>query len=278
MTDRGRSILALSPNILEALRLLDPAHNPFVMSTSERIFFLYLLLDSDGDLIAHLYRRLLQRERFARAEAGEALADALASLREERLGRTTTGMGQEAVRKMRQIENTIRKQGGREGMGARESFATPRIEPLVDCGVLSKPSKGIYSYEFTADGKRFLRGLTEAPSAHAFIQSRFAAYVVDVTKLAGTPNDQRTTMKYVARGYGMIRHGLGYVSVRELAALAIALAASDSISGFEISDVEEAVLETARDRGAKFIRVTKSRGGVGSYQVRFSHALLEELV
>ena len=274
LTDRGRAVLALAPDVLGLFRSYDTTRNPFDMSTAERAFFLYVILESDGDVIASLYRRLLSRDGFTRGEAGEATADSLAELRTDRLMKRSSGKAREAVRKMREIEKAI-EDADPKSMGPRESFATPRTEPLVDCGVLRKPNGRDYVYDFTPGGKRFLSTLIESPSATSFIDERLGGATSDLFEATTTMKDESTILRYVARGYKMIRRGLGYLSLRELSALAIALAADEGVGGIELKDIEASILDAARSRGATAVRVTKSRG-VGSFQARFSQAILEE--
>ena len=193
LTDRGRAVLALAPDVLGLFRSYDATRNPFDMSTAERAFFLYVILESDGDVIASLYRRLLSRDGFTRGEAGDATADSLAELRTDRLKKRSSGRALEAVRKMRAIEKAI-DDADPKRLGPRESFATHRTEPLVDCGVLRKPNGGDWAYDFTPGGKRFLSTLIESPSATSFIDERLGGAISDLFEATTTVKDDFTIL------------------------------------------------------------------------------------
>jgi hypothetical protein len=131
---------------------------------------LYCFLDADGDFLSALFRRLLGTQRFTRADAASAAIDALEELRNSRLKNASAGRLLELRTKMDKTISAMRNQRQGGGLGPRESVATPRTEPLVDCGILSKPHADKYEYCFSAWGRTFLHALTSADSVTRFLE------------------------------------------------------------------------------------------------------------
>ena len=152
LTDRGRVFLSIcGPD-----RFTNPLeHNPLRFSLSEQFVALYCLLAVDGDFIAALYRQLLPSTRtFTRADAGEAAVQAIESILSGPLKGVGVGRNQELRLKAEKTLAAMKKQGS--GLGPRESVATPRTEPLVDCGLISKPDPRPLRLRSNRVGTRFL--------------------------------------------------------------------------------------------------------------------------
>lgn len=260
LTDRGRVLLMSGIELSE----FGTRGNPFHLSVAERYVSLFTLLDSDGDLLTAMYRELLARSSFTRADAGECAVKALEELRKVRMKNRGAGSSQEIRARMDRTIAAAKKQSG-SGLGPRESIATPRTEPLVDCGILTKPRSDSYEYRFTDWGRSFLSALALADSVSDFVEQHLSAAVESLT--GQSVCSDFPPLEVVARPYSRLRSGLGYVSIRELALAATADALTMARAPlFEISKIEESLRRAAGDRGRE-VRMAHGRTG-GLAQVR----------
>jgi hypothetical protein len=280
LTDRGRALLEVSPETSDSFRRFSLESNPFLLAPSQRFMFIYAIMDADGDVLRRAYGSLVQNSRvFTREDVGRSVADALEALYRERLGRTTVGKELQEVLKMREIVEAVRKQieakkESNTGMGPVESVSTPRVEPLVDCGILAKPERTTYAYELTEGGRGFLEMLARTPSVGEFIDNQLASAVAGALQLHRRTVTMEDTLTWVAVAYNSIISGLGYFSVREVAALAIAKTVAQGFVAFEITDAMRAVLEAARKYGRE-VRLSKARDGETLF--RLSRTMLQTL-
>jgi hypothetical protein len=262
-TDRGRVLLLAGRGLSGRSSETSPT-NPLLLNRSEQYVSLFCLLDADGDLFTAIYRHLLGRPTFTRADVGEISVEALKELRMVRLKNVSAGPLQQLRARIDRTIAAAQKQSG-SGLGPKESIATPRTEPLVDCGILSKPHPDRYEYSFTKWGKAFLTELTLAPSVGNFLECRLSGVMASLT------GHQRGTglppVRTLARCYAELRTGLGYVSLRELSLAAIAEGLSvDGAELFEITEIEQ-TLKKAASQNDRYVRLALGRTG-GIAQVR----------
>jgi hypothetical protein len=269
LTDRGRVFLSIngSDRFTDLLE-----RNPLILSVSEQFVALYCLLAVDGDFIAALYRPLLVGHgTFTRADAGEAAMRALQDIQNGPLKTVGVGRNQELRLKVEKTLSAMKKQG--HGLGPKESVATPRTEPLVDCGLITKPDPDRYEYALTNWGRVFLQELCAAKTADAFLDTRFVAAFSarESRKMEGAA----PPIEIVARPYGQLRSGLGYVSLRELALLSIAELFNTERHGlWEITAVEQ-VLRHAASENVLRVRIAAGRTG-GMSQVRIDQRVFDQ--
>ena len=262
LTDRGRVLLNANPVNAEPISQVD-GPNPLKLHLSERYVFLYSLIDADGDFLIALYSRLLERNSFTRTDAGAVALTALEDLRNSRLRKISAGPLQGVRGRVERAITSIKNQK-RGGLGPKESIATPRTEPLVDCGVLMKPITDKYEYCFSPWGRQFLTQLVSAPSVEAFLETGLS---LSLAMLTGQPVNAMPLVGVVAPSYTNMRTGLGYVSLRELAVATIAdCLGQQSRSLFEIAAIEES-LKRAASTQSKHVRLAVGRTG-GIAQVR----------
>ena len=264
LTDRGRVVLLCGDsNSTEP----SPASstNPLLLTLPERYVFMYCLLDADGDFLAAMFRRLLSKEIFARVDAATAALEALEELRSTRLKHVSAGRLLELRLKMDKTISAMRNQRQGGGLGPRESVATPRTEPLVDCGILSKPQADKYEYNFSTWGRTFLEELTSVDSVTHFLENGLSHGFASLT--CQRVNNGLPELRIVEHAYTDLRSGLGYVSLRELSLLTVAqLLYSPAYSLVEIARVEDA-LKRASSESGRMVRLALGRSG-GIAQVR----------
>ncbi len=260
LTDRGR-VLQLAGSLLSDQEVKS-LRNPLFLSLPERYVFLFCLIDVDGDFLAEMYRLLLDKQMFTRAEAGEIAATALHHLRDRRLKNPSTGLMQQLRTKLDKAIEAMRNQRG-TGLGPKESIATPRTEPLVDCGILSKPNPEKYEYSFTDWGRSFLTELISREPISDFLNSHFSSAI---SVLTDQSLSEKPELIDIEQPYQQLKAGIGYVSLQELGVLSVAHALSSPARKlFEINSVEEVLKSTASqtDRQVRF-----ALGGAGGKQVR----------
>ena len=274
ITDRGKALLRLRSGGLRYLHEYDPVSNPFLLTVGERYFFLYCVLDADGDLIQRVFSSLLTREApFTRSDVGEIAADSLVRLSDERLRRVLSGQTRTIASRMTATVESVRNRSG-AGMGPRESVATPRTEPLVDCGLLCRADPTAYSYRVTDEGREFATEMVQSRSIDEFLEARLAACTAKLANL-DLPAGTNEVFPYIARSYALLRSGLGYCSIREVALLAVSMALDRQSRLFELCEAERAIAEAARRYGRE-VRFTKSRQGDIAL-VRIAPRVLAEL-
>ena len=161
-------------------------------------------------------------------------------------------------------------------MGPSESVATPRTEPLVDCGIFERTGRNSYNYLISEKGRQFASALVEAHSIDSVLENGLAQWSVHLSNGGNAPRDKTGAMRpFIAKGYSLLRSGLGYCSIREVAVMATAMAIDEGACSFELADVENVISELARNHG-RDVRFTKSRQGEIA-QVRISPRVLAEL-
>ena len=275
LTDRGKVLLQLSGHFEGNGRTFNRDVNPYLLTPGQRFFFCYCLLDLDGDLIQGIFSSISGTQRsFTRSEVGDIAADVLKSLSVHRLARAMSGQERRIKDRIAATVKSISNQRG-AGMGPRESVATPRTEPLVDCGILERTHPSTYSYRLTEKGQPFLEALAQARSLGIFVETALAKWFVQPS-IDQSPCgcSSMTVRNYVARSYILLRSGLGYCSIREVSLFAVAMAIDESSCIFEIADAEREIYEAARENG-KDVRLTKSRQG-DIAQVRIAPRILAE--
>lgn len=258
LTDRGRVLVLAGRD--QAAR----TPNSLLLTLPEKYILLFCILDADGDFISALYSQLLDRTEFTRNDAAELVLGTLQSIRSSRtVSRVNSGQFQEYRRRLDKAIEAVKSQSG-DGLGPKESIVTPRLEPLVDCGILMKPSADRYEYVFSNWGRSFLTSVASADSITAFLGTALAAAMAAATDGVLVT---RPAMRDLEPAYSGLKSGMGYVSLQELALLASAQAVSSPEKRvFEINATEQ-LLREAASIGDRRVRFAAGRMG-GPSQVR----------
>ena len=280
LTDRGKSVLKLGEESLSSVRQFNKDQNPMLLTPGEQLFFLYCILDTDGDLIKTLFSNIINKglqKEFTRETIGIEVANALEYLVSPKMRRLTSGAARTIVKRMDSTIYSIRTLG----QSPKEHFGTPRTEPLVDCGLLKKPEKADYRYCFSREGDVFIKGLINAPSVSSFISTELAFYASKLLKeelKPFSPNDESLKMvgKMLAQSYLALRSGLGYCSIREVALLTACQIFQQQSIFIEINDIESIIWGLSQQH-SHGIRFTRSRRGDLSL-MRIEMKLVKELI
>lgn len=144
--------------------------NPFELSNEQRYFLMHQLLIADGDFLIPWVGRLIgrfQAAEFSYLEAGEeipAVFERLAAAFEPVAYLDTDRQDLAAVESARQrIETEISVRKEKEGSGSRrDQTSVPRLEWLVDLGVLDRTDRNLLTYRFSGAGTAVAHALTDA--------------------------------------------------------------------------------------------------------------------
>ncbi len=268
LTERGKVLLAIKSNGNVTLDLETSDENPYLLVPSEKYFFLYCLLDVDGDIVKRLYKKLiLHTGRFGKNDVSNYMIKSLEELRDEmkkrRLNVTYRPMAT-------QINSTI------EAIKNKSDQAiAPRLEPFVDCGLIKRSSRRDIMYETTSDTRRFIENLNHSSSIDEFLNESLAVNTVGLLGLKYTKNVELVP-RYMTRSYTRLKSGIGYCSIRDLALLAVAYSIGDGYGIFEMGDVQRTILDFAGKYGTS-VRFTKDRQGNVAL-VKFDSNLIRELI
>lgn len=268
LTDRGKILPILAAQVVAppAGKPIMEA-NPFIISGGERFFFLYSLLEADGDILKRLYNDLL----LSNAEIGvgnvrESMLNILKGLAGESVhlrGRISSPTDSETISDM---IKTLERDS--------DQIVIPRIEPLVDCGIVARTNRQHYSYKPMQNTARFFEFLNGFASIGDFLEKGLASATYGLLGIQSTATTRRIP-HYLADSYLRMRSGLGYCSIRELAILAAAKAVDEHAVCFEIDDVEQELSSLSKEYGPK-VRFTKNRQGQIAL-VRIDRQLAERL-
>jgi hypothetical protein len=266
LTERGKVLLALQTNSSNLFSSEKPDENPYLLTPSDKYFFLFCLLDVDGDIIKRLYRRLvLHSGPFSKNETSDYMIESLAELKDEIKKRRSYIAYSTLSNK---INSTI------EVIKNTDQVIVPRLEPFVDCGLLRRSSQQNIEYEATSNANLFIENLNLSGSIDEFINENLAVNTVDLLGLQFKKNLELLP-RYIARSYTRLRSGIGYCSIKDLAILAVAYSIGDGFGIFEIGDVERAIIDFYRRRGTN-VRFTKNRQGNVAF-VKFDNNFIREI-
>jgi len=272
LTERGKVLLAIQPSGNDIFDSEKPDENPYLLTPSEKYFFFYCLLDVDGDLIKKLYKRLiLHIGPFSNSKASgyvinDYMIKSLVELKDEiKRRRLNITYGSIAT----QINNTIEAIRNKS-----DQAVVPRLEPLVDCGLIRRSSQQNIEYETTSNTRLFIENLNRSSSVDEFLNESLAVNTADLLGLKYTKNLELVP-RYMTRSYTRLKSGIGYCSIRDLALLAVAYSIGDGSGTFEVGDVQRTILDFARKYGTS-VRFTKDRQGNVAL-VKFDSSLIREL-
>jgi hypothetical protein len=273
LTDRGRALERAARPAITALRNgeLDP--NPFLLTPGSRALILYALLDADADFVRAIYRVVLRElgPEFTRPTFGERLPDACRALRSEWIPKARTAALQGKLARLEKlaalIDRPVKEQRTWGGGRPRDQTGTLRIEPYVDLGLVTRPSRSKYDYRLSPGQRRFFENLIGAEDADSFLdEALFRSFLESQNDLKEPKRlNSDDVWARIRDAYTEMKSGLGYESFREVVLLAIArLVDEDEGMYFEVGDGIRAI--RARQKAdPKAVRFGVARGGALTY-------------
>lgn len=147
-----------------------PDGNPFELNHEQTYFLVHQVLAADGDFLLPWIGRLLGRfgaNKFGYLEAGEEIPSVLERMAAgfEPVAYLDSDRQQLAAVESarRRIESEISTKKEREGSGSRrDQTSVPRLEWLVDLGVLDRVGRDLLTYRFTEPGQALATALSRA--------------------------------------------------------------------------------------------------------------------
>lgn len=284
----GRGLLAGEE--AEAFRSISLDVNPLSLTLGQRVQFLYLLVDKDGDFLIPFVEALSSAfgtGAFSYLDAGEVLPEVLGGLLRRFMGAGYSRAEREQLKQLRSalasIEEAIAGRFEKLGSGSRREQTTiPRMEWLIDLGLAEKapPEGTARRYRLTDTGRAFCVGFSAAYEGYVKVKypEEAVATLLDhdfFTLVQGlySAEEARITcptdiVEYLSPAYRILSGVSGYCVIRPLLLLANARYLHEGRPVVEYGDVLSAVEEAFRaDPDRVYYTVTR-RGS--DYQLRLS--------
>lgn len=163
-TELGELLMVLQ-NQNEKNALWEPPQNPITLTKADQTLFIFSLLKNDGDFLIPFMQALIKHfgdNTFTSIEAGNLIPDVIEEILQRFTGAVYTSSDQEEYLKLKdaktEISKNIERKAETEGFGSRrEQTAVPRLEWLVDSGILSRIEGQKYRYLLTPRGREFTK-------------------------------------------------------------------------------------------------------------------------
>ncbi|MFX0194896.1 MAG: hypothetical protein ACFFCW_02145 [Candidatus Hodarchaeota archaeon] len=152
--------------------LWEPPQNPIVLTRGEQVLFVFSLLKNDGDFLIPFMHALIKyfgEKTFSYLDAGNLIPDVIEEILQRFTGAVFTSSDREEYLKLKaaksEITKNIEKKAETKGFGSRrEQTAVPRLEWLVDLGILSRAEDQRYRY-------------SSFPRSREFIECAYSSYL-----------------------------------------------------------------------------------------------------
>ena len=162
-TDLGE-LLAVIQGRNNTNLLWEPPRNPLILSKGDQIFFAFCLLRKDGDFLIPFMHALVNHfgeKTFSYLDAGNLIPDIIEEILQRFAGAVYTSSDREEYLKLKaaktEITKNIERKAKKEGFGSRrEQTAVPRLEWLVDLGILSRAESQRYRYSSVPRSREFI--------------------------------------------------------------------------------------------------------------------------
>jgi hypothetical protein len=264
----------MPPSEVSAFKEYRAEENPYFLTLAQKVFFLFCLISSDGDVVKRLYAKLRQvTQEFSRATAGDMLARVFREMGLEFKGSAVAAGDVSALRKWQEYARMIEQQPRTSHSGVREQRVTLRLEAFVDLGWLVKDDPSKYAYRFSPAGLCFSEKLMCAIDVGAFLQSSFFEAATECFGCgAARAEASDEILESVVPAYLLLRSDLGYSPLFEMLLLANLRALEEGRGRFfELRSGVEAVRAWQRQYPDDVRFSVDSRGDIR--YVRFGEAL-----
>lgn len=184
---------------------------------------LFSFLEADSDLVRMLYPVIAERDNeFTDYEVGDLIGELLSNYL-SRVEKSATSMkDRTAISKLKKTAAKIKEWENKEyaGVGARDEWATLRLEPFVDIGLLRKPDKFAYKYAFTEGGRRFSSHLKMSDNVDTFLTDKFVGAAAQLFDLQASPiTDSTEALDFLKDSNRLLANNIGYSDVTDTALL-----------------------------------------------------------
>lgn len=211
LTPKGYVLkMLMKEDYSQALEQYSPSLNPFLIDDKEKILFLYLILENDGDVLRRFLPKLEDLNGiFDRTIAGQPVRETLGEILEE--ASTSDSEDPETLERLQRIARVkeeldrqweLEKTSGKRKPGQREHQVTWRLESLADLGLLSKEKAHLHKYDFSESGHRLCHELRNLSDVGEYLGSRFFESMNDVFDIGARPARSSAVIeRHLVRGY-----------------------------------------------------------------------------
>ena len=277
---RGQSFLSLvsSDEIKEfgksVTKQVDRGSNPLLLTIPQKILLLFSFIEGDGDVLKPLYKRLLQTsEEFLDREVGGFLPDIYRDIIKENRSKARSGDDLLKIQKLLDTADKIQRWTKVKRTGGKDILTdsiTPRLEPLVDLGLLSKPDPFAYRYQINDATKKFFDSLINSENIDHFLKHSFFNGINEAFSLKRKDQpDTDVILSTIQKAYDILKSPLGYVPILEVTLLAGIYSLTEVGTFFEISQATDTLKSLQKER-PELVRFNVDRWGVLTF-VKFSN-------
>jgi hypothetical protein len=243
-------------------------HNPMELTPDVRYFLAHAVVSADGDFLIPWVHRLVQRfgsTAFSYLEAGMEIPSVLETMvaNFEPVAYLVNDRQQllAADSARARIETEISTRKEKEGSGSRrDQTSVPRLEWLLDLGILTRVDPSSLSYRFTPIGRDVAARLGEAYQAaikehfadtalQRVLDESFATASGPLLEAAETPGADRDVLAFLRPAFEAIDSISGYCLLRTLNLTAAVFAARNgTFRPIEYATVVGELEQTYKDR------------------------------
>jgi len=224
LTSRGKLLLSqFTPEEISAFEMVAAA-NPLVLTREQKISLLFYFLQEDGNILMSLYPFLANTcDQITDVIVGDKIGDQLTKLISNINHIPGASRDKEVILSLSKTAVTIRSWKGKpySGKGARDEWATIRLEPFVDLGILKKPDPFSYKYELTEAGRGFANALEQTTDIDEFLSKFFMKTVARMLAIQITNECSKAdALKELLEANRIIRNNIGYSDIIDTSLLA----------------------------------------------------------
>jgi len=223
--------------------------NPLELTRGQKVLFAYSVLKADGDFILLLLERLAElyaSKTFTYLDNGTAIPVALDNMATLFRGSAYTSDDQKEINEIVRLRDLITKQNEikieKQGSGSRrEQISIPRLEWLVDLGILRKMNAR--NYEFTHDGLKLVKDWTSyyrnllseyypEECLNKLLDEHFFGPLMEFLCGSSTNLEQDEHLNLLREAYEVVKGSMGYALIRSLLLFVNAHQAENRLSGY----------------------------------------------
>lgn len=275
LTDRGKAFRLAGETEVTSIREKNIDTNPFLLSSTSRLFSLWTFLEEDFDFLRASYAIQLDSlgSTFTRMDFAMRLDEACDQLRQAWVRRVRTGKDRERLVRLAEIQEKIRdiraeKDSGQlatwGGGRTPDQLATIRLEPLVDIGLLGR-ARFDYDYTISDAQRTFFTEMIDSESANEFLDHRLFHAFLTAMEVEPTPIGKDEIWSRIKIAHAAVRSRLGYASFKEVVVLAMSVMANERLGPcFELQDGIDVIQEQQKEQ-PRAVRFGVTRGGGLTY-------------
>lgn len=277
ITSKGQLLLQLTnKNELQAFKEYLPQVNPLIIDEKQKLLFLFLLLENDGDVVKLLFEKALELKEVTNRSLGDHLSDIYLRLIKTATNNIKSGDDLEKIQRLSDKAKILEQWKGKPDTGsrtARNKAIIVRIEPYVDLGLVEKKTPFGFQYKISTEGSIFFSKFVKSTNIHNFLFNEFfqtcnLAYRFEA-KHFKKPED---IYEVFLESYNVLKSPLGYAPIEELILLAGIKSITEKKIYFEIKDGIE-VMESLQKDKPYLINFNIDRTGNLTY-VRFTDGFI----